>query len=93
MPAALGPLPAGFVVNVFVRDGMAGVGAPLSQLSKLVLGVLAFLIGTDASVDSYAHGHGSLPVEKRVPFYMQAGFVKCPFHAGFLVGILPTLFP
>jgi hypothetical protein len=47
------------MVDVFMHDGMTSVGAPLPQLPQLVLGVLAFFIGTDASVDSYAHEHGS----------------------------------
>src|SRR5262245_39381878 len=56
------------MVDVFMHNGMTSVGAPLPQLPQLVLGVLAFLIGTDASVDSYAHGHGSLLVEERILF-------------------------
>jgi hypothetical protein len=46
---------AAFMVNVLVHEFVASAGAPLPQLPQLVLGVLAFVIGTDASVDSYAH--------------------------------------
>ena len=53
--AALGALPAALVVNVFVGDLVAGASAPLAQLAELVLGILAFIVSGDASVDSYAH--------------------------------------
>jgi hypothetical protein len=36
--AALGALPTTFTVDVFVRDGVTGVGAPLPQLPRLVSG-------------------------------------------------------
>jgi hypothetical protein len=53
--AALGALPASFMVDVFLHHRMASVGAPLPQLPQLVLRVLAFVVGRDAGVDSYAH--------------------------------------
>jgi hypothetical protein len=43
------------VVDILVYDLVAGAGAPLPQLPQLVLGVLAFVVGADASVNSYAH--------------------------------------
>src|SRR5262249_21424477 len=61
--AGLGTFSAGFVVDVFMHDRMTGVGAPLPQLPQLVLRVLAFVVGTNAGVDSYAHKHGSWLVE------------------------------
>jgi hypothetical protein len=53
--AVLGALPAAFTVNVFVGELVASASAPLPQLPQLVLRVLAFVVGADASVDSYAH--------------------------------------
>ena len=53
--AVFGALFAAFMVNVLVHEFVASAGAPLPQLSELVLRVLAFVISTDASVDSYAH--------------------------------------
>src|SRR5262249_60091199 len=68
--------------------------APGAQRAQLVLRVLAFLVGTDASVDSYAHKHGSFASGRTGPFFTCSfALVKRPVHAGFLVRILPTLFP
>src|SRR6516165_2684534 len=53
--AVLGALPAAFMVNVLVHELVASAGAPLPQLPQLVLRILTFVVGTDASVDSYAH--------------------------------------
>jgi hypothetical protein len=54
--APLGAFAAAIVVDVFVRDGVTGVGTPLPQLSQLVLRVLAFVVGADSSIDRDAHG-------------------------------------
>src|SRR6516162_10412093 len=43
------------MVNVLVHQLVAIAGAPLPQLPQLVLRILTFVVGTDASVDSYAH--------------------------------------
>ena len=53
--AVLGAFAAAFMVDVFVHELVASAGAPLPQLPQLVLGVLAFVVGADAGVDSYAH--------------------------------------
>src|SRR5262249_11523811 len=53
--AVLGALPAAFMVNVLVHELVASAGAPLPQLPQLVLRILTFVVGTDASVDTYAH--------------------------------------
>jgi hypothetical protein len=42
--AVLGAFPAAFVVNVLVHKLVASAGAPLAQLSELVLGILAFVV-------------------------------------------------
>jgi hypothetical protein len=42
--AVLGALPAAFVVHVLMHELVASAGAPLSQLSELVLGILAFVV-------------------------------------------------
>ena len=49
--AALGVLPAGFVVDVFVHDGVAGATAPGAELVQLVLWVLAFVVRAHTSID------------------------------------------
>jgi hypothetical protein len=53
--AVLGALPAALMVDIFVHELMASAGTPLPQLPQLVLGILAFVVSADASVNSYAH--------------------------------------
>src|SRR6516164_1815929 len=53
--AVLGALPAAFMVNVLVHELVAIAGAPLAQLSELVLGMLAFVVGRNSCINSYAH--------------------------------------
>ena len=48
-------LPTAFPVHILMNELVASTGAPLPQLPQLVLGILAFVVGTDASVNSYAH--------------------------------------
>jgi hypothetical protein len=45
---------AALEVNVLMTT-VPGAGASSTQLPELVLRVMAFVIGADASVDSYAH--------------------------------------
>jgi hypothetical protein len=43
--AVLGALPAALVVDIFVQELVASAGAPLAQLSELVLRILPFVVG------------------------------------------------
>jgi hypothetical protein len=43
--AVFGALPAAFVVNVCVHELVASAFSPLPQVSELILGVLAFVVG------------------------------------------------
>src|SRR5262249_61294415 len=53
--AVLGALPAAFMFNVLMHELVASAGAPLAQLSELVLGILAFVVGRNSCINSYAH--------------------------------------
>src|SRR6516162_5647103 len=66
--AALGALPAAFLVDILVNDLVPDAGAPLAQLAQLVLGILAFVVGTDPRVNSYAHLDALRLREQRAPF-------------------------
>src|SRR6516162_10052812 len=66
--AALGALPAAFLVDILVNDLVPDAGAPLAQLAQLVLGILAFVVGTDPRVNSYAHLDALRLREQRSPF-------------------------
>ena len=55
MLAALGALPAAFLVDALVNDLVPGLTTPLAQLAQLVLGILAFVVRADTRLNSYAH--------------------------------------
>src|SRR5262245_41106791 len=55
MLAVLGALSAALMVNILVHELVASGGAPLPQLPQLVLGILAFVVSADTSVNGYAH--------------------------------------
>jgi hypothetical protein len=46
------------VVDVFMHDGVASVGAPCAQLAQLVLGVLALIVGANAGVNRNTYING-----------------------------------